>query len=254
MTLLPLSAASSEDPPLPALRLDETPDDKASLVLPPRTFNPSRVLRSLDTGPDRRYRLTRLLQRGMRLRARRIRRDELTDTKPRTMPRAMSRVHRHAEPPRRRNEPVPDPARRQSRRLASLGRRGAGARAPRRQADPAVDRLLGMSLVPRDGARVVRGSARRGGDERRLRQHQGRPRGAARSRPDLPDGACAHDAALGRLAADDVPDAGRRAVFRREPISRRRAATACRASSIFCRASPRPIASGAPTSPSRRRS
>ena len=65
MTLLPLSAASSDDPPLPALRLDETPDDKASLVLPPRTFNPSRVLRCLDVGPDRRYRLTRLLQRGI---------------------------------------------------------------------------------------------------------------------------------------------------------------------------------------------
>jgi len=65
MTLLPLSAASSDDPPLPALRLDETPEDKASLVLPPRTFNPSRVLRSLDVGPDRRYRLTRLLHRGI---------------------------------------------------------------------------------------------------------------------------------------------------------------------------------------------
>ncbi len=65
MTLLPLSAASSDDPPLPALRLDETPDDKPSLVLPPRTFNPSRVLRSLDVGPDRRFRLTRLLQRGV---------------------------------------------------------------------------------------------------------------------------------------------------------------------------------------------
>ena len=62
--LLPLSSASSDDPPLPALRLPETPDDKACFVLPPRTFNPSRVLRSLDTGPDRRYRLTRLLQRG----------------------------------------------------------------------------------------------------------------------------------------------------------------------------------------------
>ncbi len=65
MTLLPLSAASSDDPPLPALRLDETPDDKPTLVLPPRTFNPSRVLRSLDVGPDRRFRLTRLLQRGV---------------------------------------------------------------------------------------------------------------------------------------------------------------------------------------------
>ena len=42
MTLRPLSAAFSEDPPLPALLLDETPDDKATLVLPPRTFNPGR--------------------------------------------------------------------------------------------------------------------------------------------------------------------------------------------------------------------
>ena len=65
ITLLPLSAANAEEPPLAALRLDETRDDKACLVLPPRTFNPSRVLRSLDTGPDRRYRLTRLLHRGM---------------------------------------------------------------------------------------------------------------------------------------------------------------------------------------------
>jgi len=65
MTLLPLSAASSDDPPLPALRFDETSDDKASLVLPPRTFNPSRMLRALDAGPDRRFRLTRLLYRGV---------------------------------------------------------------------------------------------------------------------------------------------------------------------------------------------
>ncbi len=65
MTLLPLSAASSEDPPLPALRLDETPDDKACLVLPPRTFNPSRVLRSAGAGAERKYRLTRLLHRGI---------------------------------------------------------------------------------------------------------------------------------------------------------------------------------------------
>ena len=64
LTLLPLSAASSEDPPLPALRLDETPDDKACLVLPPRTFNPSRVLRTAGAG-ERKYRLTRLLHRGI---------------------------------------------------------------------------------------------------------------------------------------------------------------------------------------------
>jgi len=64
MSLLPLSAASSEDPPLPALLQDETPQDKACLLLPARTFNPSRVLRSQNPGPERRFRLTRLLQRG----------------------------------------------------------------------------------------------------------------------------------------------------------------------------------------------
>jgi hypothetical protein len=65
LALRPLSAAGSEDAPLPALLLDETSDDKASLVLPPRTFNPSRVLRSADASPERRFRLVRLLQRGM---------------------------------------------------------------------------------------------------------------------------------------------------------------------------------------------
>jgi hypothetical protein len=60
----PLTTAVAEDPPVPALLLAETPEDKASLIVPPRTFNPSRVLRSLDSGPERRFRLTRLLQRG----------------------------------------------------------------------------------------------------------------------------------------------------------------------------------------------
>ena len=61
----PLSTAVSEDPPVPALLLAETPDDKESLILSPRTFNPSRVLRSLDAGAERQFRLTRLLQRGV---------------------------------------------------------------------------------------------------------------------------------------------------------------------------------------------
>ncbi len=60
----PMSTAVTEDPPMPALLLTETPEDKASLLLPPRSFNPSRVLRTLDGGPERRFRLTRLLQRG----------------------------------------------------------------------------------------------------------------------------------------------------------------------------------------------
>jgi len=59
-----LSTAVQEDPPLAALLLTETPEDKPSLILPPRTFNPGRVLRSMDGSPEHRYRLTRLLQRG----------------------------------------------------------------------------------------------------------------------------------------------------------------------------------------------
>ena len=65
IALRPLSAAGSENSPLPALLLAETPDDKPCLVLPPRTFNPSRVLRSLDAGAERRFRLVRMLQRGI---------------------------------------------------------------------------------------------------------------------------------------------------------------------------------------------
>ena len=65
LALLPLSAAGSEEAPLPALILAAALEDQACLVLPPRSFNPSRVLRSFDAGPRRRFRLTRLLQRGI---------------------------------------------------------------------------------------------------------------------------------------------------------------------------------------------
>jgi len=64
ISVRPLTTAVSEDPPLPAVFLAESPDDKASLILPPRSFNPSRVLRTLDSGPERKFRLTRLVQRG----------------------------------------------------------------------------------------------------------------------------------------------------------------------------------------------
>jgi hypothetical protein len=64
VSVRPLSTALSEDPPLPALLLAETPEDKASLCLPPRTFSPGRVLRTIDPGTEHKYRLTRLLQRG----------------------------------------------------------------------------------------------------------------------------------------------------------------------------------------------
>jgi len=44
--------------------LGATDDEEASLIVPPRTFNPGRLLRSMDTGPERKFRLTKLLQRG----------------------------------------------------------------------------------------------------------------------------------------------------------------------------------------------
>ena len=83
------------------------------------------------------------------------------------------------EPPRRRDEPVPPPARGEPGRLAPVGRGGVRARARRRQAAARLGRLQRLPLVPRDGARVVRGRRDGRGDERALRQRQGRPRGAA---------------------------------------------------------------------------
>jgi hypothetical protein len=59
-----LTTMLSEELPVPAVLLGLTPDEKPSLIVPSRTFNPSRVMRSLDSGPERRFRLTRLIQRG----------------------------------------------------------------------------------------------------------------------------------------------------------------------------------------------
>ena len=60
----PLTSMLSEDPPVPIILLGATPEEKASLLTPPRTFSPGRVLRSFDSGPERRFRVTRLIQRG----------------------------------------------------------------------------------------------------------------------------------------------------------------------------------------------
>ncbi|HVF64435.1 MAG TPA: hypothetical protein VNE58_10605 [Casimicrobiaceae bacterium] len=60
----PQSSAFSEDPPLPAVELGETPEDKPTLILPPRTFSPGRLLRSMDSGPERKFKLTKIVQRG----------------------------------------------------------------------------------------------------------------------------------------------------------------------------------------------
>ena len=99
----------------------------------------------------------------------------------------------------------------------------------RGQADPALGRLRRLPLVPCHGARELREPGGRGADEPRLRQHQGRPRGAAGHRRHLPARAGA-DGRAGRLAADHVPDARRASRSGAAPISRPSRATAGRAS------------------------
>ena len=120
---------------------------------------------------------------------------------------------------------------------AALARGGRG-----RQADHAVDRLRRVPLVPRHGARILRGPADRRADERAVRQHQGGSRGTPRHRPPLHVRAARAGRAR-RLAADDVPDAGRRRRSGAARISRRSRAGAGRRSARCCKASPRRIAS-----------
>jgi hypothetical protein len=64
LVVRPFTTMLSEEPPIPVILLGATPDDKPAIIAPPRTFNAGRMLRSLDSGPERRFRLTRLLQRG----------------------------------------------------------------------------------------------------------------------------------------------------------------------------------------------
>jgi len=54
----------NEEPPTPTLLLAATPEEPATLILLPRVFTAGRVLRSVDPGPERKFRLTRLVQRG----------------------------------------------------------------------------------------------------------------------------------------------------------------------------------------------
>ena len=120
-----------------------------------------------------------------------------------------------------RDQPLPAPAQRQPGRLVPVGRRGPGPRPRARPADPALGRLLGLPLVPRDGARVLRGPRDRRLHERALRQRQGRSRGAARRRRDLHGGG-AGDERPGRLADDRLPRPRRRPVLRRHLLPARR--------------------------------
>ncbi len=72
---------------------------------------------------------------------------------------ALPSGHAH-EPARRRDESVPPPARAQPGRLVPVGRGGARPGQDGGQADLPVDRLRRLPLVPRHGARVVRGPGR----------------------------------------------------------------------------------------------
>ena len=123
------------------------------------------------------------------------------------------RVH-DAEPAGQRHLPVPPPAPGQPRRLVGVGPRGVRGGPAAQRAGPAERRVRRLPLVPRDGARVVRGRGDRGVPERALREHQGRPRGAARRRRRLHAGDRRDDRA-GRLA-DDL-----RARPRGQPVLRR---------------------------------
>ena len=71
-----------------------------------------------------------------------------------------------------------------------------------------------MPLVPRHGARVVRGQRDRAPHEPALRQHQGGPRRTSGCRFDLHARGPGHDGP-GRVAADGLPHAGRRSILRR---------------------------------------
>ena len=119
------------------------------------------------------------------------------------------------------DQPLPAPAPRQPGRLVPVGRGGAGPGARGGPADPALGRLLGLPLVPRDGARVLRGPGDRRLHERALRQRQGRPRGAARRRRHLHGGG-AGDERPGRLADDRLPRPRRRPLLRRHLLPARR--------------------------------
>jgi hypothetical protein len=59
----PFTTMLSEEPPIPVILLGATPDEPATVLTPARTFTAGRSLRTLDS-PERRFKLTRLLQRG----------------------------------------------------------------------------------------------------------------------------------------------------------------------------------------------
>lgn len=126
----------------------------------------------------------------------------------------------HAQPTGPRDVPLPAPARGQPRRLVAVVRRGLRGGTQERQTGAAQRRVLQLPLVSCDGARVLRGRGDRRLPQRPLRQHQGRPRGAARRRCRLYGGRAGRHRA-GWVADDRVSHAGRRALLLRYLFSAR---------------------------------
>ena len=128
------------------------------------------------------------------------------------------------EPTGREHEPVPAAARPQPRGLASLGRGGPRPVSRGGQADPPQHRVLRLPLVPRDGARVLRGRGHRRAHERAFRAREGGPRGAPRHRRHLHGGDPGHEPRPRRVADDGLPHPRSGAVLRRHVFPARRRA------------------------------
>ena len=125
----------------------------------------------------------------------------------------------HAQSTRRRDEPLPPAAREQPGRLVPVGAGCPGSREAPRSAHLPVHRVRRLSLVPRHGARVVRGRGHGTTAQRAIHLDQGGPGGASGPRFDLHGRRPGHDG-LGWLAHVRVPDPGRGAVLRRDLLPR----------------------------------
>ena len=127
-----------------------------------------------------------------------------------------------AQPTRRGDEPVPAAAREQPGGLVPVGSGRPGPREAPRSPDLPEHRLRRVPLVPRHGARIVRGRGDGRLPQRAFRRDQGRPRGAPRPRPGV-HGGRAGDQRQRRVADVRLPDPGRAAVLRRHVLPERAA-------------------------------
>ena len=118
------------------------------------------------------------------------------------------------EPARGSVQPIPPAARPQPRGLVPMGRRSLRQSPERGPTRVPLGRLRRLSLVPRDGARVLRGRDDREAPERAVRRDQGGPRGAARRGRDL-HGRRPGDVRERRMADVGLPHARGQAVLRR---------------------------------------